>query len=309
VSEPNSNSITTERIGFGIGCAATGLFGMSLMDACAKFLGSGFAISQVVLTRNAVGAAAILIFVAVSGSGMARLRPSMPGLLMLRSIMNLCAAFLFFTALRYLPLADAFAVAFAAPLFITALSVPILGEQVGIRRWSAVTIGFFGVLFIVQPGPSTFRIETLLPLGAALSYAVSMLIGRKMTRYMTVSAIMFWPSLVAVAATSVFMPIQWQTPEIAEMGLFLFMGIVGTLGMSLIALGYRNAPAAVIAPFDYTVLIWGVIFGWIIWKDVPALNVWIGSAILIASGLYILYRETRTPRPVQPVPRPLGPTP
>jgi drug/metabolite transporter (DMT)-like permease len=262
----------------------------------------------VILARNGIGALAILAFVLVSGAGLACLRPKRPLLLVLRTLVNLGAAFLFFTGLRYLPLADAFAIAFAAPLFITALSVPVLGEHVGIRRWAAVIVGFLGVLVVVQPGTETFRLEALLPLGAALSYALAMLIGRRMTRDMPTAAIMFWPSLGAVAVTLVMMPLQWQTPALPDAGLFVFMGIIGTGGMALITQGYRHAPAAVIAPFDYSVLIWGVILGWVIWQDIPAPNVWAGATILIASGLYILHRETRKPKPVQPVPGPLGPT-
>jgi len=298
----------SERIGFGIGCAVVGLFGMALMDACAKFLGGGYAVSQIVLTRNGIGALAVLVFVLLSGGGLAALRPRRPALLALRTVVNVGAAYLFFTGLRYLPLADAFAIAFAAPLFITALSVPVLGEHVGLRRWGAVIFGFLGVLVVVQPGTESFRIEALLPLGAALSYAVAMLIGRMMTRDMSTAVIMFWPSLGAVVAMSFLMPLQWQTPALPDAGLFIFMGLIGTGGMALITQGYRHAPAAVIAPFDYSVLVWGVIIGWIVWQDIPTANVWIGAGMLIASGLYILHRETRQPKPVQPVPGPLGPT-
>jgi drug/metabolite transporter (DMT)-like permease len=301
-------SANRERIGFGIGCALVGLFGMALMDACAKFLGAGYAISQIVLARNGIGALAVLAFVLLSGSGFACLRPRRPLLLVLRTLVNLGAAFLFFTGLRYLPLADAFAIAFAAPLFITALSVPVLGEQVGLRRWAAVIVGFIGVLVVVQPGTESFRVEALLPLGAALCYGLAMLIGRKMTRDMTTAAITFWPCLGLAAITLVMMPTQWQTPTLPDAGLFVFMGIIGTGGMALITQGYRFAPAAVIAPFDYSVLLWGVLIGWAVWRDIPAPNVWAGAAILIASGLYILHRETRKPKPVQPVPGPLGPT-
>ena len=297
-----------DQIGLGIGLAVIGMFGMAVMDALAKFLTTGYAVSQIIMVRNGIGALGILVFVLTRPSGLAVLQPRMPGLLLLRSIMNLIAAFCFFTALRYMPLADAFAIAFAAPLFITALSVPLLGEHVGIRRWSAVIFGFVGVLFVVQPDPDAFRVEALLPLGAAFSYAISMLIGRKLTRHMTTSAIMFWPSLVAVAATAILMPWHWRTPEPVDGGLFITMGLIGTLGMSLITQGYRYAPASIIAPFDYTVLFWGVIFGWLIWNEFPGLNVWIGSAILISSGLYLLYRETGFARPVQPPAGPAGPS-
>lgn len=308
MTQATTSAAAGERIGFGIACALVGLFGMAVMDACAKLLGAGYAISQVILARNGIGALAILAFVVLSGTGLATLRPRRPGLLALRTLVNLGAAFLFFTGLRYLPLADAFAIAFAAPLFITALSVPVLGEQVGIRRWAAVVVGFVGVLVVVQPGTESFRAEALLPLGAALCYAFAMLIGRRLTRDLSTAAIMFWPCLGAVAVTLVMMPSQWQTPTLPDGAVFVFMGVIGTLGMSLITQGYRHAPAAVIAPFDYSVLLWGVIFGWVLWQDIPAPNVWFGAAILVASGLYILHRETRKPRPVQPVPGPLGPT-
>lgn len=303
-----AESTAVERIGFGIGCAVVGLFGMSVMDACAKFLGAGYAVSQVILARNGIGALAVLVFVLASGSDLARLRPTRPLLLVLRTLLNLVTACLFFTGLRYLPLADAFAISFAAPLFITALSVPILGERVGLRRWAAVIVGFIGVLVVVQPGAASFRIEALLLLGAALSYAVAMLLGRRMTRDMTTAAITFWPCVGLTAITLLIMPAQWQTPSLPDAGLFVFMGIIGTAGMALITQGYRFAPAAAIAPFDYTVLLWGVLLGWAVWQDIPTANVWAGSAILVASGLYILQRETRRPKPVQPVPGPMGPT-
>lgn len=301
-------SANGERIGFGIGCAVAGLFAMSVMDACAKFLGAGYAISQVILARNGVGALAVVVFVLLSGSGLACLRPTRPLLLVLRTLLNLVTSFLFFTGLRYLPLADAFAITFAAPLFITALSVPLLGEQVGLRRWAAVIVGFVGVLVVVQPGSESFRLAALLPLSAALTYALAMLLGRRMTRDMSTAAIMFWPALGAAAATLLLMPAQWQTPSLPDAGLFIFLGVIGTGGMALITQGYRYAPAAVIAPFDYSVLLWGVMLGWLLWHDIPAPNVWAGSALLVASGLYILHRETRKPKPVQPVPGPLGPT-
>lgn len=282
-----------ERIGFGIACALFGMFGMAMMDGCAKLLSAGYAISQIVLARNAIGALAVPVFLRLGGSSLTALRCSRLDLVAWRTLTNLGAGFLFFTGLRYLPLAEAFAITFAAPLFITALSVPYLGEHVGVRRWIAVLVGFAGVLIIIQPGTASFRIEALLLLGAALSYAMAMLIGRKMTREMSTSAIMFWPSLGAGLITLAMMPSQWQTPPLADFALFIVMGLIGTLGMTLITQAYRHAPAAVIAPFDYSVLIWGAIFGWMIWHEAPGANVWIGSAVVMASGIYVVHRETK----------------
>lgn len=287
-SKRTITSNTMDRVGLGIACAMVGLFGMTVMDACAKLLGEGYAISQVILVRNGIGVLAVLAFAIIKAPD---LRPSLPGLFILRVGAGVAAAFLFFTSLRYLPLADAFAIAFASPLFVTALSVPILGEHVGMRRWAAVLVGFVGVLTIVQPGADSFRMAGLLPLGAALFHAVVMLLGRKMSRSMTTSAIMLWSSLGAVLVTLAFMPSQWRTPTWPDLGIFVVMGIVGTAGMALITQGYRFAPAAVIAPFDYSSLLWAILFGWILWQEIPDPHVWAGAAILIGCGLYIVHRE------------------
>ncbi len=286
-------SLAVERVGMGVACALAGLFGMAVMDACAKLLGTGYAVSQIILARNGIGVLVILAFVLARGYSWTPMRPRHFGLLMSRAALNLGAGFFFFTSLRFLPLADATAIAFTAPLFITALSVPLLGEHVGLRRWAAVVIGFVGVLVVMRPtGVDSFRIEALLAIAAALCYATGLLIGRRLTRDMTTSAVMIWSSLGTALAALTLMPSQWQTPDLADLGLFVFMGTVGTLGMSLITQGYRLAPAAVIAPFDYSTLLWATILGWVIWKDVPGPNVWLGSSVLIASGLYILHRET-----------------
>ncbi|MEZ5931708.1 MAG: DMT family transporter [Alphaproteobacteria bacterium] len=287
------STIGSSRIGLGIASVVAGLFAMSVMDACAKWLGEGYAVSQIILARNGVGAVLVFLFVLASGKGLGMLRAHRIGLLALRTVCSLAAGFLFFTGLRYLPLADAFAIAFTAPLFITALSVPLLGEHVGMRRWAAVAVGFAGVLVVIQPGTSSFRLEALLPLAAALSYALTMLVSRKLTRDMTTSSIVFWSSLGAALAALILMPSQWMTPGPADLALFLFMGLIGTLGMLLITQGYRFVPAAVIAPFDYSALLWAILLDWLIWSDLPGTSVWLGSAILIASGLYILHRETR----------------
>ncbi len=308
MDQTTARTTGTDRVGIGIAYATGGLFAMSVMDACAKYLGSGYAITQIILFRNGISVAAVLLFVLIGSGGLRRLRFSSPLLMAIRTASGLGAAYLFFSGLRYLPLADAFAIAFAAPLFITTLSVPVLGETVGPRRWAAVVLGFVGVLVILQPGADAFRIEALLPLGAAFCYAMAVLVGRRMARVMPISAIIFWPSLIIVCLTGLMMPSQWRMDSAADLSLFLFLGTMGTAGIILVTQAYRHAPAAAIAPFDYSVLIWGVVFGWVIWNDVPGPNVWLGSAILIGCGLYILHRETRKPKPVSPLPGPLGPT-
>jgi drug/metabolite transporter (DMT)-like permease len=207
------------------------------------------------------------------------------------------ASFSFFVGLRYLPLAEAFAITFAGPIFITALSVPILGEKVGIRRWSAVLVGLVGVAMILRPGAAVFRPEALLPLTAAFCYAMVMLITRKLVRRDGTMTILFWTALGASFVTAAALPFDWTAPSALDWLLFAFIGLAGTCTMFLMAQAYRHAPAAVIAPFDYSILIWGIIIGWVVWREVPDPGIWPGVAVLMASGLYIIYRETRQSNP------------
>ena len=194
-------------------------------------------------------------------------------------------------------MAEAFAITFAGPIFITALSVPILGERVGVRRWSAVLVGLVGVVMILRPGAAVFQPEALWALTAALCYAFVMLTTRKLARRDGTLTILFWTAFSSTLITAGALPFDWTPPTAVDWGLFALLGLTGSCTMFLMAQAYRHAPAAVVAPFDYTLLIWGVILGWLIWQELPDPGIWPGVAVLVASGLYIIYRETRLVRP------------
>jgi len=281
-----------DRVGQGIAFAVTGVAFMACFDATAKFLGANYSIVQLVFFRNIVALAFILPLVARAG-GIAALRSRHPLLHGLRAVFALCAAFSFFFGLRFMPLAEAFTLAFAGPIFVTALSAPLLGERVGPRRWLAVLVGFLGVVVMLRPGAAALRVEALLPLTAALCYALVMLLSRKLPREEPVAGILFWTALIGVLATGLVLPFAWQTPTPVDWGLFVLLGVMGSLTMWFLTLAYRHAPAAVIAPFDYTLLLWGLLLGWVIWRELPDPWIWPGAAILIACGLYITHRETR----------------
>ena len=281
-----------DRIGHGIAFVLAGVVAMTVMDAAAKWLGAGYSIILVVFFRNffAVPPIAALVW---RGGGLASLRTQRWGGHALRAAFSLGAMFCFFAGLRYLPLAEAISLAFAAPLFVTALSVPILKERVGAHRWAAVIVGFLGVLVITRPGAEVVRVEALLILAAALSYAFFILVTRHLARTETTSALIFHSNTMAMAVGGLLLPFGWQTPTGQDLLIFIVMGLVGGVGSYFLALAYQRAPVAVLAPFDYVTLPVGAVLGWLIWHELPDAGVWLGAAILVACGLYIMRRETR----------------
>jgi len=272
-------------------------------DAVAKVLTDRYPPIQIVFLRNliAVPIIAALIFGLL---GPQALRSNHIHLHALRGLLMVIGAWLYFTGLIYLPLAEATALVFSAPIFITALSVPLLGERVGWKRWSAVLLGFVGVLVIVQPGGATFQLASMLPVGTALCYAIFMITARWIERgerlWTMMLFAMLFPMLYAAPMALAF----WQPVQPADIGLFLAIACFGSLGLALIGQAFRLAPAAVVAPFDYTALIWATGLGWLIWNDIPGVTTIAGAAIIVLSGVVILLRENRKNAPHDPtVPR------
>ena len=284
-----------DRVGHGILCMLAAITAMSMMDAIAKWLGAGYPIVELVFFRYLFALVPIL-FVVWQGGGLAALRFHWRLGHLLRGAFGLGAVFCFFMGLRYLPLAEAMSIGFAAPLFVTALSVPLLGERVGPRRWGAVAAGFLGVLVMTRPGAEAFRPEALFILAAALCYALAMLVTRRLARTDTTPAIMLANTAFSLVVSGLALPFGWRTPLGEDLLMFAAMGLIGGTGMYFMTQAYRYAPAAVVAPFDYTALLWGTLLGWLVWHELPGPNVWLGAVIVVASGLYIIHREARARR-------------
>jgi drug/metabolite transporter (DMT)-like permease len=282
--------VAADRIGLGIGSILAAFFIFSIVDGTAKWLGQAYEPVQIVFFAHLFALIPIAVFVWRNG-GLASLRTRRPLAHALRGGLLFATMLLFFTALRGLPLAEAIAVAFTSPLFITALSGPLLGEAVGVRRWAAVIIGFMGALIMVRPGTEAFRPEALLVLTSAFIAALVMLLTRRLTRTETNVALLTYTTVIAGLASLPFAVLAWQAPGSGDLGLFAVVGIGTGSGHYLLVLAYRNAPAAVVAPFDYTKLIWASIFGWLLWRDSPEPAVWIGAAIVAGAGVYITRRE------------------
>jgi drug/metabolite transporter (DMT)-like permease len=269
-----------------------GILCLGVNDALAKWLTSSYPPLQIIFVRNLLAMPMITAIVLWTGGARA-LRTRHLGIHAFRGLLMVGGAYTFFRGLEVLPLAEATSLIFAAPIFITALSVPLLREAVGWRRWAAVIVGFIGVLIIVRPGAAAFQPASLFVVGTAMFYALGMISARWIGRGEDVWTMMFYIVLFPLLFSALMVPFVWQTPDMAHLPLFLGLAVFGTLGMTLITQAFRLAQAAIVAPFEYTALIWASVLGWLVWGDIPGLWIYVGAAVIIASGIYIVVRETR----------------
>ncbi len=265
---------------------------LTLNDAVLKWLTASYPTGQIVFMRSIF----VMILVGVIAwrfGGLQTLRVvNLRGQLVRAGTMTV-ATLLFVTSLRLMPLADAIAIAFAAPLFVTALARPLLGEHVGWRRWAAVLVGFGGVLVMFRPTGEAVRLVALLPLGVALASALKDIVTRRITATESSVAILFITTLVLAAAGLVTVVGGWRAITLFDFGLFAVGGFLLGGAQYLTIEAFRYAEAAVVAPFEYSAVLWAILYGFLIWGDVPDRWIISGSAIVIASGLYILHRESR----------------
>ncbi len=279
-----------DNIGLGITAVCFAVFLGSVADASAKWFGTqGYLATQVVFLRYVFGLIPVVFFVYRSGAG--ALYTKRYGMHIVRSFLGFCSILSFFWGITMMPLAEAIAISFTAPLFTTALSVPMLGERVGPRRWAAVGIGFLGALVIIQPGTDAFQPVALVLTLSAFLYACMLNLTRRLSATETNVAMFTYTTIIAGLLSAPLLVLGWQTPSDIHWLMFSGFGIVEGLASFLLIIAYRNMPAAVGAPFDYTSLVWATLFGWLLWQDTPGMIVLVGSSIIILSGIYIARRE------------------
>ncbi|MDH3228158.1 MAG: DMT family transporter [Alphaproteobacteria bacterium] len=219
------------------------------------------------------------------------------GLQVLRSGLLMVTTLQFFAGLYFLPLADMTAIMQSAPLIVTALALPLLGEHVGIRRWAGVAAGFTGALIIIRPGTEAMQLAALLPLGAATTFALYQITTRILSRTdATLNTLLYTP-LLGAAAMSVAAPFFWVMPDAEGWALMVLTGVFGGLGHFTMIRAFTWAPAASVSPFGYSALIWATLFGLILFGDFPDSATIIGATVIVGSGLYILHREHLRRRP------------
>ena len=259
------------------------------MDTVAKHLTALYPVPQVVWSRFVFHTLLIGIWL------LPRMRLIMvtrrPGLQFLRSTLLLTTTVLFFTGLQVLPMAESAAMLQVGPLIITALSVPLLGEQVGIRRWAGVIAGFAGALLIIRPGSGAMQLAILLPLAAAASNALYQITTRILSRSESTFTILFYTPLIGALLTSAAVPMFWVAPDAEGWAMMALLGLIGGLSHFTLIKAFTAAPAATVAPFGYTALIWATLSGVVFFDQFPDVWTIVGTLVIAGSGLYILHRE------------------
>jgi drug/metabolite transporter (DMT)-like permease len=312
----NSTSASAEvgRPVAGIASLTVGLMFFAVQDAMVKTMIDDYSVLQILFMRS-VSAVPILIALLVWGHGLAGFRTAHPRLHTMRACLVLCAFLCYYLAVSKLPLVDVVALYGAAPLFITALAGPMLGERVGPRRWAAVAVGFIGVMIMLRPGSDVFEPVAVAGLLAALAYSFAALIARKIgpgepsafIALVSTSSFLVGCGIGLVAITvidptfesgSSMAPLlrPYITPDATDLALLLLLGLVTLSGFMLVPRAYQIAPASVISPFEYTYLLWAMLIGVVFFDETPARSTLVGAALVVAAGIYIARREAKLAR-------------
>lgn len=279
---------TETLLGIALISAAYVLF--SGLDAVAKILGQTYPITQVLWVRFAVHAAIAVLLVAPYLAARPW-RAKRPGMQALRGLLLVSATITNFTALRYLQLAETSAIYFSSPLIVAALSVPLLGEHVGPRRWTAIVVGFIGIMIVVRPGMGLMHWAVGLALLTALIGALYSIISRKLAEDDSAHTTQLYTALFGTVATAPLTALDWVAPTAGGWMLMVLMGVLGGAGHWLLAVAHAHAPAPSLAPFSYTQIVWMPLLGYLVFADVPSVWTAVGGVIVVASGLYLLHRE------------------
>ncbi len=281
----------------------------SVQDLILKLISGGYPLYEAMIIRGLTSVPLLLIVAHLDG-GIRSLFTKGLVKMLLRGVVLFVTYFSFYIALAGLPLPTTVALYYSGPLFITLLSVFFLGERVGLVAWIAVIAGFVGVIIMVRPGTALFNWAALLPVLSGLTYSIAMIAARKMGGVETAAALAFWGNAVFLLAAGllglyfgtgnhvitshpslVFLTMGWVTPSPFDIMLMMLCGVIAAFGLGLLTQAYRIAAASKVAPFEYTGLIWSLLWGWIFWRDWPDFQGWIGIAIIAGAGICILLRE------------------
>ena len=293
----------------GIYCIVIGMAVITAQDSAVKWLSTDYALHQIMLSRAVIGLGIALVILRVEG-GVHLLRTRHPVWHLVRSLLLIIANLAFFLAVAAMPLAEAVAIFFVAPLVITSLSVPVLGEQVGIRRWAAVLIGLVGVIVMTRPGAELFNWTALLPMVAAVSYASMQMITRKLGATDSAGSMTFHiQSTMIIVSLAIglavgdgrfagsgnpsleFLLRAWVWPETADLWLFAWCGVASGIGGYFLSQAYRLGAAATVSSFEYVALPMAMAWGLAFWGDWPDTTAFAGMALILGAGIYTLHRE------------------
>lgn len=317
-----SSTAHSDNPTFGIALVIVGMLAISVNDMLIKQLAGSYPLHEIIFARASIGLTICLVLVAFDG-GLAILRTDKPLLHALRGTLIVVANMSFFLGIAAMPLADATAMFFVAPLFITLLSIPILGERVGARRLVAVVIGFAGVLIMLQPGSTLMEnapntLVALLPAVGALAYAMTQILTRKLGISSRSSALAVYIQLAFVTVSVAFWLVAgdgrfaqgvtnpslefllraWRWPDPQDIWLLALLGCISAVISYTLSAAYRSANAAAIAPFEYVELPMAIFWGWLFWGEFPGPMTGAGIALIAGSGIYVFWRERQRKHPL-----------
>jgi drug/metabolite transporter (DMT)-like permease len=289
VATAHPAALTTSR---GILCVLAAWLLFACMDAGSKLLAEHYSIIQILWVRF-VSLVLIAAWLGRRQGGNAALRTRRFWLQSLRSVLLVIEIGLFILTITVLPLANAHAILAVTPLIVTALSVPLLGEQVGLRRWSAIGVAFVGVLIILRPGLGVVHPFALLALLCSVMFALYQILTRIVSRADPPLTTLFYTALVGVVGLTLLVPFYWKTPDVAGWALFGLVAALGASGHFLLIKALQLAPASTLQPFSYTILIWATLVGFLVFGNLPDLLTVAGALVIAASGTYTFARERR----------------
>jgi drug/metabolite transporter (DMT)-like permease len=286
----------------GIGLMLLGMFLFCCNDALGKWLLGTYSLWQMLVIRSL--AAMLILAPFLWREGRAVFAAPRPGLQIVRVLLSVADSLMFFFAVTYLPLADTVTFYLAAPIYVTALSALFLKEQVGWRRWSAVVVGFIGVIIALRPSTAMFTLPALIGLAGGVAFAMFNIVTRMLrgTSDIVMVSGQFGAMLLISGAVA---PFAWIAPSALDFGLLMLLGLVAMVAFLCVNRSLKLAPASVVVPYQYTMIVWAIALGWLVFNDVPDAFTLTGGAIICVAGLYIFWREqvvTRREPVLEPTP-------
>ncbi len=286
----------------GVGLKVLSALSFTFMSAGIKWLGSDYPTGQIVFFRSAFALVPLLVWLALRGDLLASVRTSNLRSHIIRGLMGSCAMFSGFVSLAYLPLSDSVVIGYLSPLLTVVLAAIFLGETIRVYRWTAVAVGFIGVVIMVSPHLGTAALTGDVQtttigvafglLGACCAAGATIQVRRLTSRESTGAIVLYFTLLTTALGASTIL-LGWRVPSAPHFALLVTIGILGGIGQILMTQSYRYADASLIAPFDYTTMIWAVLLGWFLFGQLPGTAVVIGGTVVAAAGLFVIWREHR----------------
>lgn len=290
---PQQPAVPTPQnaIGLGILMMLGAVAAFAAMNLTIKLIGDGYSAIQAVFFRNAI-AAVMVVPLILKTTGLKGFRTRRPLGHAVRALAGVLGVGSYFHAVARAPLADVTAISMAVPIFATVMAIPFLGEKVGWRRWSAILVGFAGILVALDPTGS-FNEGSLFALIGTFFWAVTIICVKRLSQSESPYTIVLYYMVTGAALTGLFLPSVWVTPTPEHLAYYVAAGVIGGLGQILMTYALKLAPASVVSPLEYTSICWAVLFDILVWTVYPSMTTAAGATLVIFTGLYIWHREAR----------------